>query len=294
LYALASPSTPAEARAEALQQARNGQPVSNKGAREAIARHKAADEGQEGDDDAPALDSQAAGAGGIQIAPDSAELDSLLTGVDIDIEGMLADTQPALDRLLADMADEEADRETDDAQRRQPPESGYMRLRVVTGSYDDAQQAKALLLDVLGSGKYTEPREASQPKYQGTYRIYSREDVQIARNAAPVEGDERGRVDELRAELRQARKEIENLQRANDDELQQANETIARLQAEVETAREKRDRTYSKLRGAIDIFEGHRLHVHKAQQYKPSSTRGEAVSPLLRCIEKVWILLQEK
>jgi hypothetical protein len=294
LYALASPSTPAEARAEALQQARNGQPVSNKGAREAIARHKAADEGQEGDDDAPALDSQAAGAGGIQIAPDSAELDSLLTGVDIDIEGMLADTQPALDRLLADMADEEADRETDDAQRRQPPESGYMRLRVVTGSYDDAQQAKALLLDVLGSGKYTEPREASQPKYQGTYRIYSREDVQIARNAAPVEGDERGRVDELRAELRQARKEIENLQRANDDELQQANETIARLQAEVETAREKRDRTYSKLRGAIDIFEEHRLHVHKAQQYKPVSARGAAVSPLLRCIERVWILLQEK
>jgi hypothetical protein len=211
-------------------------------------------------------------------ALDNDELDSLLS----ELSPSQADIDSP-DDILTELADETAD----EPQRREPPAPGYMRVRVVTGSYEDAQQAKDVLLQALGSGKYTEPKEASQPKYADSYRVYSREDVQIARNAAPVEEDERGRADKLQAELRQARKEIDNLQRANEAEMQQAQQEIARLQDELQEARGLAGQ-------ARAILEEYRLPVSKAQQYKPSSTRGEAVSPLLRCIERVWLLLQEK
>jgi hypothetical protein len=356
LYALAAPSTPESAREEALQQARNGQTVSNKGAKETIARHK--HKPVDGLQPVPAPVVDFLSLNGYELQPgksyvsqaglsmhtfvdttgeewtehtrsvegwlalaeqidnskgklgslppeiaaaladdtynpsqppapaalDNDELDTLLAELSpsqADIDSLLAD-MPSPDDILTELADETAD----EPQRREPPAPGYMRVRVVTGSYEDAQQAKDVLLQALGSGKYTEPKEASQPKYADSYRVYSREDVQIARNAAPVEEDERGRADKLQAELRQARKEIDNLQRANEAEMQQAQQEIARLQDELQEARGLAGQ-------ARAILEEYRLPVSKAQQYKPSSTRGEAVSPLLRCIERVWLLLQE-
>jgi predicted nucleic acid-binding Zn-ribbon protein len=310
LYALAAPSTPESAREEALQQARNGQPVSNKEARETIARHK----DPQPEQPPAALDDDELGSLLAELSPSQADIDSLLADM------------PNPDDILAELADETAD----EPQRREPPAPGYMRVRIVTGSYEDAQQAKDLLLQTLGSGKYTEPREASQPKYADSYRVYSREDVQIARAAQPVDEQPqqpahtatpmeiaslRGQIEALqgenerlqaeretlfqngervtselaraRAELRAAKQEVDNLHRANAEEMKQATETIARLDNELQTARAMPGE-------ARAILEEYRQAVSKAQQYKPSSTRGEAVSPLLRCIERVWLLLQEK
>lgn len=325
LYALAAPSTPAEAREELLQQARNGQPVSNKDAQASIARHKAAQQHEPG--------------GGAVLDTGGPDLDSLLLDIEAqqpDIDSLLADTSgPAA--ILHDMEALQEDTALDEGQpRREPPQPGYMRVRVVTGSYEDAERATELLQQALGSGKYTAPREANQPKYAGSYRVYSREDVQMGRIAAPSQADEQQPVDtalpmevaayrariailegeneRLRAEaaatqrelnraydslakqagqpgqqgeLQQARKEIANLHRANEAEVKEAQQAIARLQDELQAARG--------LAGeARSILEEYRLPVSKAQQYKPTSARGEAVSPLLRCIERVWILLQKK
>jgi hypothetical protein len=88
-----------------------------------------------------------------------------------------------------------------------------------------------------------------------------------------------------RAELRAARQETDNLHRANAEELKQASETIARLDDELQAARAMPGE-------ARAILEEYRQAVSKAQQYKPASTRGEAVSPLLRCIERIAMLLQ--
>jgi septal ring factor EnvC (AmiA/AmiB activator) len=110
--------------------------------------------------------------------------------------------------------------------------------------------------------------------------IDSREDVQIARNAAPVEGDELQQANETIARLQA---QIAMLQGEND----RLKEDAARAEAELQAAREVQG-------NARAILEEYREAVHRAGQYKPTSTRGEAVSPLLRCIERVWLLLQEK
>jgi hypothetical protein len=370
LYALAAPSTPEAARAEALQQARAGQPVSNKGAKETIARHKEPQQpaapqkvpepvlhflsqngyelqpgksyisqaglsmhtfidttGEEWREEtrsvegwlalAEQIDNEQSKLGSLprEIAEALAndtytpsqeeELQNLLDECSpglADMENLAPGADGALQSLLAELTEETAD----ELPRREAPQPGYMRVRVVTGSYEDAQRAKDLLLQTLGSGKYTEPREASQPKYEGSYRIYSREDVQIARNAAPQPAQQpvdtatpielaallselqeaRTRADSMQAELRQARKEIDNLHRANEAEVQEAQQEIARLQNELLEARGLAGQ-------ARAIFEEYRQPVSRAQQYKPTSARGEAVSPLLRCIERVWLLLQE-
>jgi hypothetical protein len=42
------------------------------------------------------------------------------------------------------------------------------------------------------------------------------------------------------------------------------------------------------------IIEEYQEHITRAQKYKTTSDRGEAVSPLLRALERVWMLLQRK
>jgi hypothetical protein len=49
-----------------------------------------------------------------------------------------------------------------------------------------------------------------------------------------------------------------------------------------------------RLVAARTIIEEYQEHITRAQNYKPTSERGEAVSPLLRALERVWLILQEK
>lgn len=48
-----------------------------------------------------------------------------------------------------------------------------------------------------------------------------------------------------------------------------------------------------KLATVQTIIEEYQEHITKAQKYKATSDRGEAVSPLLRALERVWLELQE-
>jgi len=48
-----------------------------------------------------------------------------------------------------------------------------------------------------------------------------------------------------------------------------------------------------RLVAARTIIEEYQEHITRAQNYKPTSERGEAVSPLLRALERVWLELQE-
>jgi hypothetical protein len=41
------------------------------------------------------------------------------------------------------------------------------------------------------------------------------------------------------------------------------------------------------------IIEEYQEHITRAQKYKTTSDRGEAVSPMLRALERVWLELQE-
>jgi hypothetical protein len=49
-----------------------------------------------------------------------------------------------------------------------------------------------------------------------------------------------------------------------------------------------------KLASVQAIIEEYQEHITRAQKYKTTSDRGEAVSPLLRALERVWMLLQRK
>lgn len=69
---------------------------------------------------------------------------------------------------------------------------------------------------------------------------------------------------------------------ANDHEPADA----AALQEEVADLRQHLEKVQS-------ILEEYQEHITRAQNYKPTSDRGEAVSPLLRALERVWLELQE-
>jgi|GEM_PF-2895855 len=49
-----------------------------------------------------------------------------------------------------------------------------------------------------------------------------------------------------------------------------------------------------RLVAARTIIEEYQEQITRAQNYKPTSDKGEAVSPLLRALERVWLILQEK
>jgi hypothetical protein len=47
-----------------------------------------------------------------------------------------------------------------------------------------------------------------------------------------------------------------------------------------------------KLASVQTIIEEYQEHITRAQKYKTTSDRGEAVSPLLRLVERVWLEMQ--
>jgi hypothetical protein len=44
----------------------------------------------------------------------------------------------------------------------------------------------------------------------------------------------------------------------------------------------------------MSILHEYQEHITRAQNYKPTSDRGEAVSPFLRLMERLWLNLQEE
>jgi hypothetical protein len=77
-----------------------------------------------------------------------------------------------------------------------------------------------------------------------------------------------------------------------------------RLREEEAKARAELDRAYSRqaqqdhpalqqrIDQAINVLGEYQEHITRAQKYKPTSDRGEAVSPLLRAIERVYLALK--
>jgi hypothetical protein len=43
----------------------------------------------------------------------------------------------------------------------------------------------------------------------------------------------------------------------------------------------------------LEVLGEYQEHITRAQNYKPTSDRGEAVSPLLRALERVVLLLKD-
>lgn len=114
-------------------------------------------------------------------------------------------------------------------------------------------------------------------------------------------------VGELLSELTPARVEIieqepdgassgavplEELKQPAGDGVDQ-NDEVASLRGELAKARVERNEAQQCMRDALRIIEEYQEHITKAHQYKPTSERGEAVSPFLRLIERIAIRLQE-
>jgi hypothetical protein len=57
--------------------------------------------------------------------------------------------------------------------------------------------------------------------------------------------------------------------------------------------RDERDRLAELPDDLLTIIEEYQHHITRAQNYKPTSERGEAVSPLLRLIERLYLQLIE-
>ena len=62
---------------------------------------------------------------------------------------------------------------------------------------------------------------------------------------------------------------------------------------DVATLRKRNAELERRLTTAQSIIEEYQEHITRAQQYQPTSDRGEAVSPLLRALERVWLMLQD-
>jgi hypothetical protein len=138
-------------------------------------------------------------------------------------------------------------------------------------------------------------------------------------SATPLEVAElQQRLQAAMDEIKDLRAQVSNLHTANDAEIAQMNNTIARLQGraaalegenerlreEEAKARAELDRAYSRLTQqdhpalqqridqAISVLGEYQEHITRAQKYKTTSDRGEAVSPLLRAIERVYLALK--
>jgi hypothetical protein len=76
----------------------------------------------------------------------------------------------------------------------------------------------------------------------------------------------------------------------NTDQLDQVSELQAKLvQAEQQIEQWKQRNTQM-----LEILHEYQEHVTRAQKYKPTSDKGEAVSPFLRLVERIWLELQEE
>jgi hypothetical protein len=138
-------------------------------------------------------------------------------------------------------------------------------------------------------------------------------------SATPLEVAElQQRLQAAMDEIKDLKAQVHNLHTANDAEIAQMNNTIARLQGraaalegenerlreEEAKARAELDRAYSRqaqqdhpalqqrVDQAINVLGEYQEHITRAQKYKPTSDRGEAVSPLLRAIERVYLALK--
>jgi regulator of replication initiation timing len=138
-------------------------------------------------------------------------------------------------------------------------------------------------------------------------------------SATPLEVAElQQRLQAAMDEIKDLKAQVHNLHTANDSEIAQMNDTIARLQGraaalegenerlreEEAKARAELDRAYSRqaqqdhpalqqrIDQAISVLGEYQEHITRAQKYKPTSDRGEAVSPLLRAIERVYLALK--
>jgi hypothetical protein len=136
----------------------------------------------------------------------------------------------------------------------QPPTPGQVRVRVVAHRADDWADVAERLARV--GVALDSPRAGYLPKYPETRRAYGTLDL----HAAP-EDEEAG----LRSEITRLRAELE-----------QAQQPASTLPAQV-----------------LGILQEYQDHITRAQKFKPTSARGEAVSPLLRAIERIHLLLQE-
>jgi hypothetical protein len=136
----------------------------------------------------------------------------------------------------------------------QPPTPGQVRVRVVAHRADDWADVAERLARV--GVALDSPRAGYLPKYPETRRAYGTLDL----HAAP-EDEEAG----LRSVITRLRAELE-----------QAQQPASTLPAQV-----------------LGILQEYQEHITRAQKFKPHSARGEAVSPLLRVIERIHLLLQE-
>jgi hypothetical protein len=76
---------------------------------------------------------------------------------------------------------------------------------------------------------------------------------------------------------------------APDDE----RDPVALLQAELAMTRDERDRLAELPDRMFALLNSYQEHISRAQNYKPTSDRGEAVSPLLCLIEQIYLTLIE-
>jgi hypothetical protein len=70
-------------------------------------------------------------------------------------------------------------------------------------------------------------------------------------------------------------------------------DVVSHLQTELTMTRDERDRLAELPDDLLTIIEEYQHHITRAQNYKPTSERGEAVSPLLRLIERLYLQLIE-
>jgi outer membrane murein-binding lipoprotein Lpp len=196
----------------------------------------------------------------------------------------------------------------------EPPPVGEPRVRVTANEQEDFQAVAALLATCGVQLQYPQPGQL--PKYPASWRAYGTLDMgelqQPVDSATPLE------VAALHHTIRDLQQHVANLHTANDAELSQMNATIATLQAriaglegenerlreEAAAARGELERTYQHLARqdtpgahqrvaqALATLESYQEHITRAQGYKPTSDRGEAVSPLLRLVEQVYITLK--
>jgi hypothetical protein len=81
-----------------------------------------------------------------------------------------------------------------------------------------------------------------------------------------------------------------DLHDAPEDEKAGLRSEITRLRAELEQAQQPASTLPAQVLGILQEYQD---HITRAQKFKPTSARGEAVSPLLRAIERIHLLLQE-
>jgi hypothetical protein len=68
---------------------------------------------------------------------------------------------------------------------------------------------------------------------------------------------------------------------------------VAHIQTELTMTRDERDRLVELSDRLFALLDSYQEQITRAQNYKPTSDRGEAVSPLLRLIEQIYLTLIE-